>query len=71
MPDCYVTKRGYQPQCDKPLHRAAGLKQQIFPICTFRMIPINCTLSEYCKVQASLRVRYVAYLSFRKQNKCE
>ena len=21
MPQCYITHRGYQPECDKPLHR--------------------------------------------------
>ena len=24
MPECCVTKRGYQLKCDKPLHRGGG-----------------------------------------------
>ena len=25
MPECYVTKRGYQLECDKPLHRDVAI----------------------------------------------
>ena len=30
MPECYVSKRGYQLECDKPLHRGGGIKRTIF-----------------------------------------
>ena len=32
MPECYVTKRGYQLECDKPLHRGMGVKVTMFSL---------------------------------------
>ena len=33
MPECYVTKRGYELECDKPLHRGGwGVTMTIFSV---------------------------------------
>ena len=29
IPECYATNRGYQLECDKPLHRGWGVKKAI------------------------------------------
>ena len=36
MPECYVTKREYWLECDKPLHRGGGgVKMTIFSVTHF------------------------------------
>ena len=35
MPECYVPKRGYQLECDKPLQRGGGVKMTIFSVTYF------------------------------------
>ena len=30
MPECYVTKKGYQVECNKPLHRGWGSQNGSF-----------------------------------------
>ena len=38
MPGCYISKRGYQLECDKPLRRGEGLagsQWHFFLLCAF------------------------------------
>ena len=35
LQECYVTKRGYQLECDKLLHGGGGIKMAIFSVTYF------------------------------------
>ena len=40
MPECYVTKRGYQLECGKPFHRRGwGIKMTVFSVTYFLTEP--------------------------------
>ena len=41
MPECYITKRGYQLEYDKPYIGGGVIRMIIFPLHAFWMTPIS------------------------------